>query len=87
MLLCNVTCAPLSNAKGAVPLPPTCIPVPASLNMLQQVEKLKYLGLVFTGDGRRNKKIDARSGKAKTVLRELYRLLVTKQELSHTAKF
>jgi len=41
---------------------------------------LRYLGVVFTSDGMRNK-IDARIGEAKTVLCEVYRSVVTKQEL------
>jgi len=53
---------------------------------LQQVEKFKYLGVVFTSDGRRNEEIDKWIGKANAVLRELYRSVVTKQELSNTAK-
>jgi len=32
-------------------------------NTLQHVEKFKYLGVVFTSDGRRNKKIYAQIGK------------------------
>ena len=45
-----------------------------------------YLGVVFTSDGRRNEEIDKWIGKANAVLRELYRSVVTKQELSNTAK-
>jgi len=37
------------------------------------------------GDGRQNK-VDARIGKTNTVLRELYRSVVKKGELSNTAK-
>ena len=55
-------------------------------NTLQQVEKFKYLGVVFTSDGRRSEEIDTRVGKAITVLRELYHAVVTKRELSSTAK-
>jgi len=50
-------------------------------NTLQQVEKFKYLGMVFTSDGRPNKKIDARIGKANPVLRGLNSSVVTKREL------
>jgi len=39
---------------------------------LQQVETFKYLGVVFKSDGRRNKEIDTRIGKANAVPRELY---------------
>lgn len=41
-------------------------------NTLQQVEKLKYLGAVFTVDGRRNEEIDARIGKGDEFLRNFY---------------
>jgi len=37
------------------------------------METLKYLVVVFTSDGKRNKEIDTRNGKANAVLRELYR--------------
>ena len=40
-------------------------------NTLQQVEKFKYLGVVFTSDRRRSEEIDTRIGKANAVLREL----------------
>ena len=46
-------------------------------NTLQQAEKFKYLGVVFTSDGRQNKEIDARIGKANVVLRELHSSVVT----------
>jgi len=52
-------------------------------NTLQQVEKFKYLGVIFTSDGRQ---IDTGIGEANAVLRELYRSVVTKRELSNTAK-
>jgi len=41
-------------------------------NTLQQVETFKYLRVVFTSDGSRNKEIDTRIGKASAVLREFY---------------
>jgi len=55
-------------------------------NTLQQVEKFKYPGVVFTSGGRRSEEIDTRVGKAKAVLREFYCSVVTKRELSNTAK-
>jgi len=57
-----------------------------SSNTLQQVEGFRHLGVIFTSDGRQNKEIDTRIGKANAVLCELYRSAVTKQELSNTAK-
>ena len=53
---------------------------------LNQVEWFKYLGVAFTSDGRQDKEIDARIGKASAVMRELQRSLVLKRELSKTAK-
>jgi len=50
------------------------------------MEKFKYLGVVFTSAGRRNKEISTRIGKANAVLRELYRSVVTKRELANTTK-
>jgi len=65
--------------------PRQCI-LQVSRNILQQVETFKYLGVVFTGDGIRNKGIDARIGKANPFLLELYCSAVTKRELSGTTK-
>ena len=55
-------------------------------NALQQVEKVKYIGVVFTSDRRWSEEIDARIGQTKAVLRELYCSVVTKRELSNTSK-
>jgi len=57
-----------------------------SNSTLQEVEKLKYLVVVFTSDGRRSEEIDTRFGKANAVLREFYRSVVTNRELSNTTK-
>jgi len=59
--------------------------VQVSDNTLKQVEKCKYLGLVFTCDGGWSKEVDARIAKANAVLRKLYRSVVIKWELSNTA--
>jgi len=65
--------------------PRHCI-LQVSGNTLQQVEKsIKYLGMVLTSDGSRNKNIDTRFGSPNTVLRELYCSVVTKREISNTA--
>jgi len=55
-------------------------------NALQRVETFKYLRVVFTSNGSRNKKIDTRIGKANAVLREFYCSVVAKRELSKTEK-
>ena len=57
-----------------------------SRNILQQVAKFKYFGLVLRSDGRLNEKIGTRIGKANAVLYELYRSVITKRELSNNAK-
>ena len=57
---------------------------PVSGNTVQQVAKFNYLGMVFTSDGRWSEEIDTRIGKANAALRELYRSVVTKRELSNT---
>jgi len=55
-------------------------------NTLQRV-KLKYLAVVFTSGERRNTELeDTRIYKANAVLRELYRFVISKRELSNTAK-
>jgi len=43
-------------------------------------------GVVFTSDGRQNKETDTWIGQANAVLRELFCSMVTKRELSNTAK-
>jgi len=55
-------------------------------NALQQLKKFKYLGLVFRGHGRRSEEVDTQISKVTLVLRELYRPVVTKQELSKLRK-
>jgi len=55
-------------------------------NTLQQAETTKYLVVVFMSDQSRNKGIETRIGKANAVVREPYCSVVTKQELSKTAK-
>ena len=39
---------------------------------LKQSQKLKYLGVSFTGGGRRNSELDIRIGKASAVMRQLH---------------
>jgi len=55
-------------------------------NTLQQEEKFKYLRVIFTSDGKKNKEIDTRIGKQTQFPRELYRSVFTQRELSNTAK-
>ena len=53
---------------------------------LLQVEEFKYLGILFTSDGRREREIDRRIGAASAVMRTLHRSVVVKRELSRKAK-
>jgi len=54
---------------------------------LKQVEKIKYLGVVFMSDGRQDEELDTRMGKASAVMRDLQYSVVMKLELSKKAKF
>uniref|UniRef100_A0A671X7J4 Reverse transcriptase domain-containing protein n=1 Tax=Sparus aurata TaxID=8175 RepID=A0A671X7J4_SPAAU len=53
---------------------------------LPQVEEFKYLGVLFTSEGRMEREIDRRIGAAAAVMRSLYRSVVVKRELSRKAK-
>ena len=52
---------------------------------LQQVEKFKYPGFVFTSEGRRNKN-DTRIGMENAVMREFNRSVVIKHKISSMEK-
>jgi len=53
---------------------------------LKQVEKFKYLGVVFTSDERQDEELDTWIGKASAVMRALQYSIVMKRELSKKAK-
>ena len=53
---------------------------------LKQVEKFKYLGVVFSSDERRDEELDVRSGQAHAVMRALHHSIVLKRELLRKAK-
>ena len=53
---------------------------------LPQVEEFKYLGVLFTSEGRMEREIDRRIGAASAVMQSLYRTVVVKKELSRKAK-
>ena len=54
---------------------------------LPQVKEFKYLGVLFTSEGTREREIGRRIGAAGgAVLHSLYRTIVTKRELSRKAK-
>ncbi|KAK3528856.1 hypothetical protein QTP70_011737 [Hemibagrus guttatus] len=54
--------------------------------VLPQVEQFKYLGVLFTSEGRMDREIDRRIGAAAAVMRSMYRSVVVKMELSQTAR-
>ena len=54
--------------------------------VLPQVEEFKYVGVLFTSEGRKEREIDRRIGAASAVMRALHRSVVVKRELSRKAK-
>ncbi|KAK3559901.1 hypothetical protein QTP86_026426 [Hemibagrus guttatus] len=54
--------------------------------VLAQVEQFKYLGVLFTSEGRMDCEIDRLIGAAAAVMRSMYRSVVVKKELSRKAK-
>ncbi|KAK3568661.1 hypothetical protein QTP86_011459 [Hemibagrus guttatus] len=56
------------------------------VEVLPQVEEFKYLGVLFTSEGRMDREIDRRIGAAAAVMRSMYRSVVVKKELSQKAK-
>ncbi|KAF7642469.1 hypothetical protein LDENG_00257460 [Lucifuga dentata] len=53
---------------------------------LPQTEEFKYLGVLFTSEGRMEREIDRRIGAASKVLQMLYPAIVVKRELSQKAR-
>ncbi|KAL7853999.1 hypothetical protein AOLI_G00208430 [Acnodon oligacanthus] len=53
---------------------------------LSQMEEFKYLGVLFTSDGKRDREIGRRLGQATAVMRSLYWTVVVKRELSQKVK-
>ncbi|KAK3508365.1 hypothetical protein QTP70_022939 [Hemibagrus guttatus] len=54
--------------------------------VLPQVEEFKYLGVLFTSEGRMDREIDRWIGAAAAVMQSMYRSVVVKKELSRKAK-
>ncbi|KAI3366764.1 hypothetical protein L3Q82_009427 [Scortum barcoo] len=56
--------------------------------VLPQVEEFKYLGVLFTSEGKMEREIDRRIGAAslQLIMRSVYRTVVVKKELSRKAK-
>ena len=53
---------------------------------LKLEEKFKYLGVVFTSDGRQDEELDTQIGKASAVMRALHYSVVMKREWSKKEK-
>ncbi|KAI3356005.1 hypothetical protein L3Q82_017278 [Scortum barcoo] len=60
-------------------------PLRVSGEVLPQVEEFKYLGVLFTSEGKMEREIDRRIGAASAVMRSVYRTVVVKKELSRKA--
>ncbi|KAK3555547.1 hypothetical protein QTP86_021786, partial [Hemibagrus guttatus] len=54
--------------------------------ILPQVEEFKYLGVLFTSEGRMDHEIDRQIGAAAAVMRSMYQAVVVKKELRRKAK-
>ncbi|XP_016305013.1 uncharacterized protein LOC107660256 [Sinocyclocheilus anshuiensis] len=54
--------------------------------LLPQVEEFKYLGVLFTSEGKMERQVDRRIGAASAVMWSLYRSVLVKKELSLKAK-
>ncbi|KAI3372952.1 hypothetical protein L3Q82_023399, partial [Scortum barcoo] len=62
-------------------------PLQVGGEVLPQVEEFKYLGVLFTSEGKiERREIDRRIGAASAVMRSVYRTVVVKKELSRKAK-
>ncbi|GAA6099878.1 uncharacterized protein LOC111191400, partial [Tachysurus ichikawai] len=61
-------------------------PLQVGGELLSQVEEFKYLGVLFTSEGRMERKIDRWIGGSSAVMRSIYRSVVVKKELSCKAK-
>ncbi|XDV52909.1 hypothetical protein PO909_021551 [Leuciscus waleckii] len=61
-------------------------PLQVGGEFLPQVDEFKYLGVLFTSEGRMEWEIDRRIGAASAVMRSMYRSVVVKKELSRKAQ-
>ncbi|TWW59416.1 hypothetical protein D4764_06G0009460 [Takifugu flavidus] len=60
--------------------------VPFKVQILPQVVEFKYLGVLFSSEGRLEQEINRQIGAASAVMRTLHRSVVVKRELSQKAK-
>ncbi|KAI3365898.1 hypothetical protein L3Q82_000883 [Scortum barcoo] len=61
-------------------------PLQVGGEVLPQVEEFKYLGVLFTSEGKIEREIDRRIGAASAVMRSVYRTVVVKKELSRSRR-
>ncbi len=61
-------------------------PLQVGGEFLLQVDEFKYLGVLFTSEGRMEREIDRRIGAASAVMRSMYQSVMVKKELSCKAK-
>jgi hypothetical protein len=61
-------------------------PLQVGGEILPQVEEFKYLGVLFTSEGRIEREIERRIGAASAVMRSMYQSVVVKKELTCKAK-
>ncbi|GAA6111505.1 uncharacterized protein LOC111191400, partial [Tachysurus ichikawai] len=61
-------------------------PLQDSGELLPQVEEFKYLGVLFTSEGRMEREINRRIGVSSAVMRSIYRSAVVKRKLSCKTK-
>ena len=75
---CNTAGIEISTAKTEVlhlsRNPDQCV-LQVNGATLKQIEKIKYLGVAFTSDGRQDEELDIRIGKVSAVMRVLHSLL------------
>ncbi|KAK7944758.1 hypothetical protein WMY93_000486 [Mugilogobius chulae] len=86
---CEAAGMKISSSKSeAMVLDRKKVPCPLQVGgeSLPQVEEFKYLGVLFTSEGRMEREIDRRIGAASAVMQSLYRTVVVKKELSRKAK-
>ena len=86
---CEASSMKISVTKSEVMVvarsPTDCV-LHVSGAQLRQVQEFKYLGIVFTSDGRQEREIDHRINQASAVARELGRMVVSNVKLSREAK-
>ena len=86
---CDITGMKISTAKTEIlhlsRNPGQCV-LQVNGATLKQVEKFKYLGVVFTSDGRQDEELDTRIGKASAVMRALHYSVVMKTRIVLKAK-